>query len=107
VVNAERYLTDDGRLLGGVTFENLAEIRATGEELIRASGENTVEFDCSGLVEASSVAVALLIAWRRAARNCGKAVVFNGASLGLRNIVAFSGLSDILLLADQHIASSR
>ena len=91
-------LDGNGRLSGGVSFENLAEIRSAGEALIRESGHGTVEFDCSGLEEASGVAVALLIAWRRAAGRCGKAVVFRGASRALRNIAAFSGLSDVLSL---------
>lgn len=91
-------LDEDGRLSGGVTFENLAEIRSAGESLIRESKHGNVEFDCSGLEEASSVAVALLVAWRRAAGICGKTVAFKGASLGLRNIAAFSGLGDVLRL---------
>ena len=86
-------LDGNGRLSGGVTFENLAEIRSAGEVLIRESKHGTVEFDCSGLEEASGVAVALLIAWRR-----GKNVVFRGTSLDLRNIAAFSGLGDVLSL---------
>ena len=91
-------LDENGCLSGGVTFENLAEIRSAGERLIRESEQPTVSFDCSGLEEASGVAVALLIAWRRAAGRCGKTVVFRGASLGLRNIAAFSGLGDVLPL---------
>ena len=91
-------LDENGRLSGGVNFENLAEIRSAGEALIRESKQGTVEFDCSGLEEASGVAVALLIAWRRAAGSCGKNVVFRGTSLDLRNIAAFSGLGDVLPL---------
>ena len=91
-------LDSDGRLSGSVTFDNLAEFRRAGEALIREFGRGEVEFDCSGLEAASSVAVALLIAWRRAAGACGKSVTFKGASLGLRNIAAFSGLGEILPL---------
>ena len=89
-------LDEGGRLSGRVTFDNLAEIRQAGETLIAEVQRSAVEFDCSGLEEANSVAVALLIAWRRAAGRCGKSVVFKGAPLDLRNIAAFSGLSDIL-----------
>ncbi len=91
-------LDGNGRLSGGVTFENLAEIRSAGESLIRESQQGTVEFDCSGLEDANSVAVALLIAWRRAAGGCGKTVTFKGASQGLCNIADFSGLSGVLAL---------
>ena len=91
-------LDGNGRLSGGITFGNFQEVRLAGEALIRESPHDTVEFDCSGLAEASSVAVALLIAWRRAAGGCGKTVAFRGASLGLRNIAAFSGLGGVLPL---------
>lgn len=91
-------LDGDGRLSGSVTFDNLADIRQAGEALIGEARHGGIEFDCSGLEEASSVAVALLIAWRRAAGRCGRPVAFKGASLGLRNIAAFSGLSDVLPL---------
>ena len=89
-------LDGGGRLSGRVTFDNLAEIRQAGETLIAEVQRSAVEFDCSGLEEANSVAVALLIAWRRTAGRCGKSVVFKGAPLGLQNIAAFSGLSDVL-----------
>jgi len=42
--------------------------------------------------------LSLSIAWRRAASGCGKTVTFKGASRGLRNIAAFSGLSGVLAL---------
>ena len=90
-------LDENGRLSGAVTFGNLVEIRAAGEARIRAS-RHGVEFDCSGLEEASSVAVALLIAWRRAALQCGKNAAFTGVPSGMRDIAAFSGLGDVLPL---------
>lgn len=91
-------LDDSGRLYGVVAFENLAVVRQSGEALIGAGEGEVVQFDCSGLEEASSVAVALLIAWRRMARGSGKSVVFSGTSLALRNIAAFSGVDEILAL---------
>ena len=91
-------LDGNGRLSGGVTFGNFEDFRLAGEAHIRESRHGAVEFDCSGLEEANSIAVALLIAWRRAAGGCGKTVAFRGASVGLRDIAAFSGLSDVLPL---------
>ncbi len=91
-------LDESGRLSGRVAFANLAALRQRGEALIdRAEGE-TVRFDCSGLEQASSLAVALFVAWWRAAAGSGKSVVFTGTSVALRNIAAFSGLNDILTL---------
>ena len=94
----EWALTAEGCLSGRIGFRNLAEARAAGEARIREAVDGRVAFDCSGLSESNSVAVALLIAWQRAARQLGKTVVFRGASRGLRNIVDFSGLNEILAL---------
>ena len=91
-------LDENGRLSGTITFDNLAEVRDAGEALIGAAGVESIEFDCSGLDGTSSVAVALLIAWQRAAHAGGKTVVFKRTPRALRNIAAFSGLNEILTL---------
>ena len=89
-------LSAEGRLSGRVGFDNLVEVRAAGEARIQEGETRRIAFDCSGLSEANSVAVALLIAWQRAAERCGKTVVFRGASQDLRNIAEFSGLNEML-----------
>lgn len=91
-------LDENGRLAGAVTFDNLDEVRRVGEALIGAAEAQTIEIDCSGLNEASSVAVALLVAWRRAAGASGKSIVFRGTSRALRDIASFSGVNGILAL---------
>ena len=91
-------LDESGRLSGKVAFDNLANVRQAGEALIGGAAGETVHFDCSGLQEANSVTLVLLIAWRRSAVADGKSVVFTGTSVALRNIAAFSGLNEVLTL---------
>ena len=92
-------LDERGRLSGRITFDNLADVRTAGEALIAGAPGGGVEFDCSGLEETSSLTVALLIAWQRAAGARDKSVAFKGTSRALRRIAAFSGLNDLLTLA--------
>ncbi len=84
---------------GRVTFDNLLRIRQEGEAAIAAApGEAVV--DLSGLENGNSAAVALLMAWLRAARDLDKPIVFTRVPTGIRNIVELSGMNDVLPLQD-------
>jgi anti-anti-sigma factor len=82
------------RLDGAVDFENFATVRADVEQVIE--DEATVSVDLSGLNEANSLKVALLLAWFRAANRREGEVVFVDAPRDLRNIIDFSGLTELL-----------
>ena len=68
-----------------VTQSGLAEI---------ARGESN--FDLSGVTVADSSAVAVMLAWQRAANAQGKAIVFHGISASLSSLIALYGVSDFL-----------
>lgn len=89
-------LDETGRLHGAVSFANMADLRSAGEALIGEAQGQKVAFDLSGLEEASTLAVALLVAWLRAAEGCGKSLAFRDAPPGLREIAAFSGVEEML-----------
>lgn len=89
--------TSDFRVSGPVTFANVTGIRARGEAAIAAGGDRVV-LDVSGIEHGNSVALALLIAWFRAAEVAGKSIVFTGVPAELENIVELSGLTDVLPL---------
>ena len=89
-------LDGTGRLQGAVSFANMTDLRSAGEALIGGAEGPEVAFDLSGLQEASTLTVALLVAWLRAAEGCGKSLAFRGAPPGLREIAAFSGVEDML-----------
>tara|TARA_Y100001933_G_scaffold21205_1_gene18139 strand:- start:2870 stop:3187 length:318 start_codon:yes stop_codon:yes gene_type:complete len=82
---------------GAVTFDNLMEIRRAGEATI-AEAEDGVVFDLSGLENGNSAAVALLMAWFRAADRHDRAVAFAGAPAELVSIIELSGLTEVLPL---------
>ena len=88
----------DDQLSGVINFDNLTEIRSVGEARISEVNE-TLRIDLSDLEEANSATVALLIAWFRAARAQDKSIVFVEVPPELRNIIAFSGLDQVLPLA--------
>lgn len=93
------------RLQGPVTFDNLAELRAQGEAAIAAADGRAV-VDLSGLESGNSVAVALMMAWFRAAELHDKAIAFAGVPDELSRIIALSGMADVLPLAtDEHRGS--
>ena len=77
-----------------VDFENLAALRAAGEHYLDEEPEPV--FDLGALVNSSSAAVAVLIAWFRYAHGLGKAVRFVRVPLGVMNIIDVSDLTDVL-----------
>ncbi len=83
------------RLEGRVTFDNLIALREAGEDAIAGSGDQTV-VDVSGLESANSLAVALLMAWFRAAERLGKALSFTGLPDELISIIELSGMDAVL-----------
>ena len=88
----------DDQLSGVVDFANLAEIRRIGEARINEARE-ALSIDLSRLEKANSAAVALLIAWFRAAEAHQMSIAFVEVPHELRNIIAFSGLDEVLPLA--------
>ena len=90
-------LTDDFRLLGGaIDFDDADAVKARGCALIE-SATAPVRVDLGSLERASTVTVAVLLAWYRAAHFHDKSIVFVNLSSDLRNIVRFSGLDSVLL----------
>jgi ABC-type transporter Mla MlaB component len=81
-----------------VDFPNLVEVREAGKTHI--DGSDPAEFDLSGLTEANSAVVALLIAWFRYAHARGKVVRFLQVPPGVMNIIEVSDLTEVLPIAD-------
>lgn len=76
-------------------------LREQGIALI-LKAEQGVAVNLQGLQRANSLTVALLVAWYRTANLNNKAIEFVNLSGELRNIVTFSGLSDVLLRSSAH-----
>lgn len=75
------------------------QIRKEGEVAITAAGDPVV-VDLSGIENGNSAAVALLMAWFRAAQAQEKSIRFVGARAEIRNIVELSGLTAVLPIED-------
>jgi len=89
---------------GSVTFEDLMDRRAAGEQTI-AEAEGEVVFDLGGLEAGNSAAVALLMAWFRAADHADKAVRFVNVPQALHSILELSGMTGVLPLEQTDDAS--
>lgn len=85
----------DYRLSGRVRFRNFKKYRGEGEAAIEAA-PNGVVIDLSGLEHSNSAAVALLMAWYRAAEQRDKSIRFVGVPVDLMDIVELSGLTEVL-----------
>lgn len=70
-------------------------LRTQGVHLIRRA-DSPITVDLQGLQRANSVTVAIMLAWYRAAHLAGQPILFVNLSAELRNIIAFSGLTDVL-----------
>ena len=91
------YLSPEFQVLcERIDFANAEAVKREGAQLLGASA-SPVQVDLGGLQRANTLAVAVMVAWYRRARQQDKAMVFVNLSDELRNIVTFSGLAEVLL----------
>ena len=81
-----------------VSFANAEELKQVGYDYIQAQA-GAIEIDVSAITQANSLAVAIFAAWQRAAMLQDKSIVFVNLSQELRNIIALSGLDDVLAIS--------
>lgn len=86
---------DNLRLEGGISYDNADALCTEGLRLLGQSGRQ-VTVDLSGLTGASSLSVAVLLRWARAAAGNGQFLRLAGVPERCRAIVRVSGLSDAL-----------
>ena len=84
----------DFQLPDHVDFDSLMTVRTAGEAHIDAQSQPV--FDLQSLTEASSAAVALLVAWFRYAHVHGKVVKFIHVPAGVMNIIEVTELDEML-----------
>jgi anti-anti-sigma factor len=87
------------RIRGPVTFENLMALRAEGDRVI-ATATEPVRMHLEGLDGGNSAAVALLMAWFRAATAHQKTIEFVDVPKEVRKIIELSGLTEVLPLVE-------
>lgn len=84
-------------LAGEVDAGNFVQWQHRGEDYIAAC-EDVPCIDLSDLARSNSLTVALLLAWLRYAAGQQKSVRFAHSPASLRNIIQFSGLTELLPL---------
>jgi len=81
------------RPLGPLTMET-ANQHAQALDVLKA--ETSIAIDLSGVTEADSSAVALLLAWCRVAQSRKQRIQIQGVPDGLRSLISVYGLADLL-----------
>ena len=89
-------LSADFQLYGDEVDLNDAErLKTLGLDII-SSQEGPFDVGVGGLEQANSVTIALMICWHRHATLAKKQIEFTNLSKDLLNIIAFSGLTEVL-----------
>jgi ABC-type transporter Mla MlaB component len=81
-----------------IDFDNLMTVRKAGEEHIDANPQPV--FSLQGITDASSAAVALLVAWFRYAHVRGKVAAFVHVPASIMNIIEVTELDEMLQIDD-------
>jgi phospholipid transport system transporter-binding protein len=76
-----------------ITMENAAALVDAG---VAAIARGDTQFDLSAVGNVDSAAVALLLAWRRAARAQGKPLTLTGVPPGLTSLARLYGVESLL-----------
>lgn len=92
--------TAGGRLVltGPLRLETAARALAEGSAAL--AGRASAELDLSGITDADSAGLAVLIEWMRLARAEGRTVSFHGAPERLRSLARIGGVEPLLPFAD-------
>lgn len=88
--------TGDGRfaLSGPVVFATVTSLLPTGEQLLAADGEVTV--DLGEVTAVDSAALALLVEWLRRATAAGRTLRYTGLPARLQDIARLGGVDKVL-----------
>ncbi|AZG13211.1 STAS domain-containing protein [Cupriavidus pauculus] len=79
-----------------LTNRNAAAVLRDGLSRVH---QGDVAVDCSALIQLDSSAVAVLLAWQRAAAQHGQSLAIGGASPQLRSLASLYGVDGLLGLA--------
>jgi phospholipid transport system transporter-binding protein len=81
------------RIQGPVTMRNAQALRSDGLRLLEG-GDAVV--DLSGVTDADSAAVSLLLEWRRAAAAAGRSIRFEHPNANLRTLASLYNVRELL-----------
>lgn len=81
------------RLDGALTMSTAGALVEQGRAKAR---EGDLRVDLSGVAEADSAALALLLDWLRSARDAGHGFAIDGLPAGLKSLAALYGVDELL-----------
>lgn len=84
------------RLAGVLRLETAARVLALGEQAF--AGQASIEVDLTGVSDADSAGLAVLIEWTRQARLQGRSIVFSAMPPRLAGMARIGGVTDLLPL---------
>lgn len=85
---------------GAITFATFTERRWEIEKAIEQSGGIAVVLDMDGEYSVTSVLVVAMLAWMRCAHRADKTIEFVNVPDRLADVIAFSGLSETMGIAE-------
>jgi phospholipid transport system transporter-binding protein len=85
----------DGRVFvrGSITLQNVEGVLERARSLI---GNRVLRVDFTGLREADSAAIALMLAWKREAAARGASIAFENCSGTLRTLIALYDVGELI-----------
>lgn len=88
-------------ICGDLTFSTASDLLARGRSLI-ANNSSAIHFNLSQVSHSSSIGLAVLIAWCRAARQMGKSITFSHLPTNLLSAAKVSNLDSVLPLENEN-----
>lgn len=85
---------------GVVSFDNVTPLSLEGVKLVKQCSQHRLEIDLEQVREQDASVLAMMIAWKRAAKSIGKQVLFINASEKMRKILTMFDLSVLLNSSD-------
>lgn len=83
---------------GDLGLETAAGMLARGAAAF--AGQPRVEVDLSGVTDADSAGLAVLIEWARGARQSGRSITFHALPARLAELARIGGVAELLPIAD-------
>jgi phospholipid transport system transporter-binding protein len=84
---------------GAMTFATAARVHAAGLQALSASADGRLELDCSGVTDADSAGLAVLVEWLAWARAAGRELQLRNLPAKLLDIARISELDALLVPA--------
>ncbi|WP_341676144.1 STAS domain-containing protein [Niveibacterium sp. SC-1] len=99
----------DGRILveGPITMETAAGLLEAGRGLCRQSDFSAHVIDLGGVAGVDSAALAVVLAWMRAAREAGHVLTLENVPAQLHSLASLYDLSEVMPLSGTPAAGSN